>query len=102
MFEFLCTTFSISHRVVEVCMKKVGSCGIYFGIDGRSEIAFKKHNSTSEDCKTHVKSYIDSFPRIKCHYCRKDTKKHYLSPDLNLSVMYRDEYCKKKKYYPSF
>lgn len=34
------------------------------------------------------------------HYCQKDTKKQYLVPDLNLSLimyrLYRDEYCTKK------
>nr|CAH7719518.1 unnamed protein product [Callosobruchus chinensis] len=42
-----------------------------------------------------VKRHIDLFPRIESHYCRRDSKKEYLSPELNISVMYRlyIEFC---------
>lgn len=101
--KFFCATFSISHRVVEICMKKVSKTGVYVGHDGRSEINLKRYNSTSDDIKNHVKMHIDSFPRVESHYCRKDTKKQYLAPDLNLSLMYRlyrDEYCKNNNIHP--
>lgn len=84
-------------------MKKVSKTGVYVGYDGRSEISFKRYNSTSDDIKNHVKRHIDSFPRVESHYCRKDTKKQYLAPDLNLSLMYRlyrDEYCKQNNIIP--
>ncbi|KAL4100701.1 hypothetical protein QTP88_020735 [Uroleucon formosanum] len=31
--KFFCATFSISHRVVEICMKKVSKTGVYVGHD---------------------------------------------------------------------
>ena len=36
-----------------------------------------------------VVSHINSFPAIESHYCRKDSKKMYLSPDLSVAKMYK-------------
>nr|XP_023020943.1 uncharacterized protein LOC111509421 [Leptinotarsa decemlineata] len=43
------------------------------------------------------------FPRMASHYCRRDTMRHYLSSDLNISVMYRlycNDYCPKNNVPP--
>lgn len=39
-----------------------------------------------------VKAHIDRFPRIKSHYCRKNSDRQYLSSDLTISKMHR-MYC---------
>lgn len=36
-----------------------------------------------------IKSFIESFPVMESHYCRKTTSKKYLDPSLNISIMYR-------------
>lgn len=36
-----------------------------------------------------VIEHISSFPRVPCHYRRKNTSKEYLPHDLNLSIMYK-------------
>ena len=46
-------------------------------------------NKREESDTEYVKEHITSFPTYKSHYSRKDTEKDYLSPDLNLSLMYR-------------
>ena len=35
-----------------------------------------------------IKRHIESFPVTESHYCRKDSKKQYLAPDLSLPKMY--------------
>lgn len=75
--KFLCATLSISHRVLEVCMRDVLESGIFMG--QHKNKGRKPPNSTEESAVELVKVHIDSFPRIESHYCRKDTKKQYLS-----------------------
>ncbi|KAJ8019349.1 hypothetical protein HOLleu_42112 [Holothuria leucospilota] len=36
-----------------------------------------------------ILTHIDKFPRMESHYCRKKTSYEYLSPELNVAVMYR-------------
>ena len=36
-----------------------------------------------------VKDHIKSFPVVESHYVRKGTKQQYLSPELNVALMYR-------------
>lgn len=42
-----------------------------------------------------VIGHINMFPRVASHYCRADTKKEYLDPNLNIKKMYQlyVEYC---------
>nr|CAH7744923.1 unnamed protein product [Callosobruchus chinensis] len=91
--KFFCATFAISHRVVETCVKSMSDTGVFIGHDKR--IHSKPPNATSAEVKQQVKKHIDLFPRIESHYCRRDSKKEYLSPELNISVMYRlyIEFC---------
>lgn len=35
-----------------------------------------------------IKQHIESFPCVEAHYCRKDSKKKYLEPSLNVQKMY--------------
>ena len=42
-----------------------------------------------------VVDHINAFPRTESHYCRANSKCQYLSPDLNVTLMYR---MFKKKY----
>lgn len=36
-----------------------------------------------------LKQHIQAFPTVSSHYCRKDSKKMYLDPKLNIKQMYR-------------
>lgn len=99
--KFLCSTLSISHRVLEVCMRDVSESGIYMG--QHNSKGRKPPNSTKDINVELVKSHIDSFPIVESHYCRKDTKKHYLSSELNISTMYRlykNDFCTTKQIQP--
>lgn len=35
-----------------------------------------------------VKALIESFPKVESHYCRANTEKQYLEPDLTIAKMY--------------
>ncbi|CAH2009717.1 unnamed protein product [Acanthoscelides obtectus] len=78
----------------------MSSTGLFIGHDKR--IDSKPHNITPIAIKQQVMSHIDSFPKIESHYCRRDSKKEYLSPELNISIMYRlyQEYCEENDMSP--
>lgn len=68
--------------------------GLYIGHHKR--IGVQPPNATPLQIIQFVKEHIDSFPRIESHYCRRDSQKQYLSPELNISKMYRlynDYFC---------
>ena len=50
-----------------------------------------KHANKAFDAETinAIKNHIKSFPVIESHYVREGTKRQYLSPELNVAIMYR-------------
>ena len=62
------------------------------GTDQRGKHA-NRPNKVSASSTNTIKEHINSFPRIESHYCRKSTKKEYLSEDLSIAKMYQ-EYVK--------
>lgn len=60
-------------------------------------------NATTDEAKNLVLEHINQFPKIESHYCRRDSQKHYLSSDLNISIMYglyTDDFCTEKGIQP--
>lgn len=54
-------------------------------------------NKTNPEDIAFVQQHIESFPVMESHYCRKDSKKRYLAPDVkSMNNMYRlyQELCK--------
>lgn len=80
--KFFCLTLSISYPVVDLAMKNRNDEGMYTGIDGRT--GRTPPNKTSIEDITEIKKHINSFPKMQSHYCRRDSKKLYLSSELNL------------------
>ncbi|XP_039297599.1 uncharacterized protein LOC120354460 [Nilaparvata lugens] len=89
--KFFCATLSISFPVIDSALKNKGEGGSYQGCDKR--IGKLPANSTPQSEKNHVLAHINSFPAMESHYCRKNSKKLYLAPDLNITTMY-SLYCK--------
>jgi hypothetical protein len=56
------------------------------------------HNKTLPITIEIIHGHIKSFPTTVSHYTKKDTNKHYLDTNLNLSLIYRRfvEYIKQK------
>ena len=90
-------TLCIDSARVHRALQKVNSGNI---IDQRGR--HSAWNKLAETDTNFVKQHIKSFPTFKSHYSRKDTEKDYLSPDLNLSIMYRlyEDLCKEKQRKP--
>ncbi|ESO96736.1 hypothetical protein LOTGIDRAFT_176551 [Lottia gigantea] len=84
---FFTKTLSISHSTVTNALNSKGVTGTYIGTDKRINKAAP--NRIPENSITVIKDHMNSFPRIEPHYCRKDTTCQYLSPELNISKMYR-------------
>lgn len=86
--KFFCATFAISSKTVVNLMKKISTVsGADLPINGKKGKI--PHNVTPAEDIDFVMSHIDSFPRVPSHYCRKDTRRQYLSSELNLATMYR-------------
>lgn len=85
--DFFCKTLAVSRDTVQKAFSNVGVAGNYVGKDKRKGRQAK--NKLDEERKNLVKDHINSFPRIEPHYCRKDSNKQYLSPELNVTQMYR-------------
>lgn len=45
-------------------------------------------NKTTENNKNSVRQFIDSIPKYESHYGRSNSQKQYLSPTLNLPLLY--------------
>lgn len=89
--KFFCDVLKITFKVIDHALANRNQSGAFSGADGRK--GKTPPNITPKECIMHVKKHIDRFPRLESHYCRRDTKKLYLSPELNLAEMYR-LYCK--------
>lgn len=95
--KFFCKTLAISTKRVHRALLEKDE-GVFVGSDKRK--GKKPKNKLSEEQLNHVKNHINEFPRTDPHYCRKDSKKQYLSPELNVSTMYElycSDYCTRVK-----
>ena len=83
---FFLSTLGISERQVQTMVKKTDGDGILDverrgGRSGERGIMDGKLNDA-------IRAHIDNFPRVESHYCRKDSSKMFLAPDLTLGLMY--------------
>lgn len=88
--KFFINTLGIGEKLVSYTL--LHKSGDFSSPDGRG-----KHPpgiKTSEEVIKDVRSHIESFPTMESHYCRKDSVKKYLSPNLNLAKMY-SLYCER-------
>ena len=79
---FFLATLNVSDTVIYTALDKRTSIGTVHE-DLRGTYAKRSHVNPE---KEHVIEHINSFPRMPSHYCRKETNKDYLSPDLNLEL----------------
>lgn len=90
--KFFMATLCICVDVISDALNKMDSLGIYTGDDQRGKKV--PPNKIKEDEIEFVKQHIESFPVVESHYCRKDSKKKYLSQDvksiLNMYRLYKE------------
>ena len=96
-------TLSISEQMARTSMSKVSPTGT-IEKDKRGGRQSDKVIARDSHIKETVQSHINRFPRVESHYCRSDTTRQYLHPDLTKQKMY-DMFCKEwvpKQNPPSF
>ncbi|XP_072402179.1 uncharacterized protein [Diabrotica undecimpunctata] len=86
-----CSTFAVTPRRVQLLGEKI--------LDGKMDMSEKRGGARQNIFKTvwtnKIIEHIESFPKIESHYA-KTPDKLFLSPDLNVSRMYRaflEKYC---------
>uniref|UniRef100_A0A8D8X2V7 Uncharacterized protein n=1 Tax=Cacopsylla melanoneura TaxID=428564 RepID=A0A8D8X2V7_9HEMI len=84
--KFFLNTLSISEAVVKTTMDKLQDTGVLQPErrGGRTTLNAER----DEKKKKLILAHINRFPRVESHYCRSDTKREYLHPDLTLNKMF--------------
>lgn len=95
-------TLNISDKKVRVALSKSSRSAITMPSPDKRG-THRPHNKLSNDTIAGVNEHIDLFPRVPSHWCRRDTSKEYLEPNLNKEIMYKLylEYCQEKKIKPA-
>lgn len=83
--ETFLATFAIGKRYVDTLANNVGQSGIIVS-DKRGKK--EPRNKSNDDDTKKVHEHIEKFPSFESHYSRRDSKKKYLHPDLNIKKMY--------------
>lgn len=84
---FFCATFGISSTITKnIIKKKSPTSGIYRG--EHKGVGKEPWNKTPRRALSAVKRFINSIPKMPSHYCRKESKKLYFEPTLNLRRLY--------------
>lgn len=97
---FFLNTLGISHQIVKTVAKKTTLPAQTVQEDQRG---LTHYSRVSEKTKQLIKDHISSFEKVESHYCRKQSSKEYLSPNLNLSKMYvlYLKHCENRKEIPA-
>lgn len=83
--KFLLDTLGIGKRKVEYMVKNLSSHGTPKSDErGKNQ----KANATDEATNQRIREHIASFPTIPSHYCRKSSKRTFLSSNLSVHQMH--------------
>lgn len=88
---FFIKTFGISKKIPENIIKKLSPTTRILNSDHGNRGRAPK-NKTDDLKIRKVKRFIQKFPKIPSHYCRKNSSKLYFYPELSLSKLY-EMYC---------
>lgn len=88
--KFFLDTLGISEQTVKTAFSKYQTGCVEKDLRG-SKTTSRLRNITIQS----VVDHINKFDRVESHYCRKESEREYLSPNLNLVKMYSlyKEYC---------
>ena len=86
--SFFCNTIAIGKSAAPVMMalQNKSVIGAFDGADKRGK--HKPWNKTSPLKIATVIDHINTIPKMASHYCRKDSKKDYIDPDLTVPKLY--------------
>lgn len=79
-------TLGISEKSVRTSLEKLKDTGVL----KKDRRGGRQGSYIADDAekRTAIKAHLNRFPRVESHYCRKDSSKEYLHPDLTLRKMY--------------
>lgn len=87
-------TLSITEKYVSTVLKKTADAGVVLRDErGKHTPANKSADVIIEG----IRSHIDKYPAYESHYSREKSKRKYLGPELNLSLMYKMYFDEGKK-----
>lgn len=93
--KFFCSTFAISDKIPKnIVHKKSPTSGRFNPVHKNK--AKQPWNKTPDKRIRIVNSFLNSIPKVPSHYCRKETKKLYFEPSLNIRKLY-DLYREQEK-----
>lgn len=84
--KFFLNTLAISDKMGRTSREKVQDTGVI--APDRRGGRQTTNRERDETMKTLMKAHIDRFPRVESHYCRSETTREYLHPDLTINKMY--------------
>lgn len=84
--EFFCKTLSISYKPIVRAHQGSSSTGEFIDKDNRG--THEPHNKLKPEVLQGIRQHIESFPVMDSHYCRKSSRRKYLSSRLSLAKMY--------------
>lgn len=89
---FFQNTLSISSQMIRTAYNKLNAANVVTS-DQRGKAC--RNSQLDESVKNSIRSHIEMFQPIESHYCRKNSSRVYLPPNLNISKMYRmyEDYC---------
>ncbi|XP_045499408.1 uncharacterized protein LOC123697033 [Colias croceus] len=84
---FFLNTLQIGEQVVYTAVEKVTRADE--GLKDKRGMHDNRPYKMNTATEATIKAHIDLFPKVESHYTRKDSKREYLSENLNITKMYR-------------
>lgn len=84
--EFFMATLNVTDAFMRSAANKHSSNG---ALEQDKRGKHQPSNKLPQNVETFIRNQILSFPAVESHYCRQSSKKKYLDPCLNISIMYR-------------
>lgn len=84
---FFLHTLDVTENVVKTALEKKNPVGLVE--KHKTGIHPNRPHALTKEELLEINSHINSFPKVDSHYCRKTTKRQYLSPLLSIEEMYR-------------
>lgn len=103
--RFFLATLGITDKMVRMAILKTNDSGV---IEKEMRGGRQRSQSINEKermIRNAISVYIDRYPKMESHYCRKNTSRQYLHPDLTLRKMYLmflEDWATKNEGKPSF
>ena len=80
-------TLDISQRTVRTVSSKTDDFGVMEGEKRGGRVGTLRQSD--DKLRKSITAHIDRFPRMESHYCRKNSSRQYLNPELTIAKMHK-------------